>query len=52
MRRLLVLLALLAFMVTLVGFGQGGAEHEAAGEAAHTSVYGFLFEVVIILLAA
>ena len=46
-------MAVLAFMVTLVGFGQGGAEHgEAAGEAAHTSVYGFLFQVVIILLAA
>jgi Kef-type K+ transport system membrane component KefB len=48
MRRILVLLALLAFIVSLIAFSHRSEGH---GEG-HVSVSGFLFAVVAILLAA
>lgn len=48
MRRILFLLALLAFMVSLIALSHRSGGHSDG----HVSVYGFLFEVVTILLAA
>ncbi len=54
MRRIFLLLALLAFTVFLVSLGHGTAEPGNAGQAeeSHTTIHGFLFQIVIVLLAA
>ena len=51
MKRILPLLALMVFAVGLITFTSHGS-HDDAGDTGHVSVYVFLFEVVIILLAA
>jgi len=50
MQRILVLLLLLVFMVGLLSFGHAAAGH--GSEGGHASVYGVLFGLVIVLLAA
>ena len=51
MRKILILLALMAFTAGMIYY-VGQASHGDGGDSGHVSIARFLFEVVIILLAA